>query len=495
MKVIDKTIYMLLIAFIALAMAGCSEYNPVLQVEGGLVKGIETETRGVYVYRGIPYAAPPLGDLRWKEPQPVSPWSGVRLCDRFGHPGFQAVHYPGLYTTEWGYGSEAAYSEDCLYLNVWTNSPGRPERKMPVALFIHGGGFQEGWGSEPEFDAQKWAEKDVVLVTFNYRLGVFGFMAHPELSAESEHGVSGNYGLLDMIAALKWIRNNIAQFGGDAGNVMLFGQSAGADGVRKLCESPLSAGLFSKAVIMSGDGLRSNGATVRGHQDLTLREAEQNCKEILDWAGLTDSRKMRAAQTEVIFSLSGVYNMVHGGTAAERFGYEPGITKRPILDNYVSIRSFDDAAIKDSLHHVTYMIGFTMHDYLKDMRNAIDDFCLNRDSCGDKVYAYQFARPLPTEDGTRQLEGTFHSADLWYVFGSMRHSNRPWTKGDDSISETMLTAWTNFAKTGNPGLGWEPYTKENPQYMIFKLDESGRNASAMGLPIDGSNVFHRTPFD
>lgn len=146
---------------------------------------------------------------------------------------------------------------------------------------------------------------------------------------------------------------------------MLFGQSAGADGVRKLCESPLSAGLFSKAVIMSGD----------------------------------------------------------------------------------------------------------------------------------KVYAYQFARPLPTEDGTRQLEGAFHSADLWYVFGSMRHSNRPWTKGDVSISETMLTAWTNFAKTGNPGLGWEPYTKENPQYMIFKLDESGRNASAMGLPIDGSNVFHRTPFD
>lgn len=255
---------MLLIAFIALAMAGCSEYNPVLQVEGGLVKGVETETRGVYVYRGIPYAAPPLGDLRWKESQPVSPWSGVRLCDRFGHPGFQAVHYPGLYTTEWGYGSEAAYSEDCLYLNVWTNSPGRPERKMPVALFIHGGGFQEGWGSEPEFDAQKWAEKDVVLVTFNYRLGVFGFMAHPELSAESEHGVSGNYGLLDMIAALKWIRNNIAQFGGDAGNVMLFGQSAGADGVRKICESPLSAGLFSKAVIMSGDGLRSNGATDRG---------------------------------------------------------------------------------------------------------------------------------------------------------------------------------------------------------------------------------------
>ncbi|MCQ2059628.1 MAG: carboxylesterase family protein [Bacteroidaceae bacterium] len=485
----------LCVACIALAMAGCMEYNPVLQVEGGLVQGVKTDAKGVYVYRGIPYAAPPLGDLRWKEPQPVNAWSGIRLCNSFGHPSFQAAHYPGLYTTEWGYGNEAAYSEDCLYLNVWTNAPGKPESKLPVALFVHGGGFREGWGSEPELDARQWAEKGVITVTFNYRLGVFGFMAHPELSAESAHGVSGNYGLLDMIAALKWIRNNIAQFGGDAGNVTLLGQSAGADGVRKLCESPLSAGLFDKAIIMSGDGLRGGDAAVRGHQDLTLKEAEQNCKEVLDWAGLTNLQKMRAAQTEVIFSLSSVYNMVHGGTTAERFAYEPGITQRPILDNYVSFRSFDNAAMKDSLHHVTYMIGFTMHDYLGDMRYAIDAFCLNRDSCGDRVYAYQFARPLPTEDGTRQLEGAFHSADLWYVFASMRHSNRPWTKGDANLSNTMLTAWTNFAKTGNPGLSWEPYTKENQRYMIFKLDDSGQDASAMGFPLDGNNVFHRTPFD
>lgn len=480
---------------IVLMASGCNDSCPVLEVEGGRIQGVPADVRGVYVFRGIPYAAPPVGALRWREPQPVVPWEGVKVCSNFGHPSYQSVHYPGLYTTEWGYGEEPSYSEDCLYLNVWTNAPGRTDGHLPVALFIHGGGFQEGWGSEPEMDGQEWAAKDVVLVTVNYRLGVFGFLAHPELSAESPHGVSGNYGLLDMIAALKWIRDNIARFGGDPENVMLFGQSAGADGVRKLCESPLAEGLFSKAVIMSGDGLHRDRGTMSGHEDLSLAEAERNCKEVLDWAGLTDLEKMRAASTEVIFSLSAIRNMVGGGDAAERFGYEPGITSRPILDGYSSLRSFDDAAMADSLHHVTYMIGFTMHDYLKDMRTPTDEFCLNREECGDAVYAYQFARPLPFRGDGGDLEGAFHSADLWYVFKSMRHSSRPWTEGDKELSESMLTAWTNFAKTGDPGMGWTPYTKDSPQYMLFRLDGSGRNASAMGEPVDGTDVFHITPFD
>ena len=157
--------------------------NPVLKIEGGQIQGVTTDNPGVYVYKGIPYAAPPIGDLRWKEPQPVVAWEGIRQCDRFGHPGYQAVHYPGFYTSEWGYGDEAPYSEDCLYLNVYTKAPGDVNKKLPVALWIHGGGYREGWGTEPEFDGQEWASKDVVLVTINYRLGIFGFMPYGELSA------------------------------------------------------------------------------------------------------------------------------------------------------------------------------------------------------------------------------------------------------------------------------------------------------------------------
>ena len=154
--------------------------QPVLSVEGGQIQGVPADVAGVTVFRGIPFAAPPIGDLRWKAPQPVVPWEGVRVCDTFGHPPFQAAHYPGGYTTEWGYGAEAPYSEDCLYLNVWTKAPGKVDAKLPVAVWVFGGGMREGWSSEPEFDGQEWAGKDVVLVSFNYRVGPFGFFADTE---------------------------------------------------------------------------------------------------------------------------------------------------------------------------------------------------------------------------------------------------------------------------------------------------------------------------
>ena len=237
--------------------------NPVLTIEGGQVQGVKADIKGVYVFRGIPYAAPPIKGLRWKAPQPVVPWPGVKIADKFGHPGYQAVHYPGGYTTEWGYGDEAPYSEDCLYLNVWTKAPGKTDKKLPVALWIHGGGYREGWGSEPEFDGQEWGNKDVVPVSINYRLGVFGFLTHPELSKESPNHVSGNYGILDQIESLKWIKKNIAQFGGDPENVTIFGQSAGAGSVKTLCESPLARGLFKKAIIMSGGGMTRAGAAAK----------------------------------------------------------------------------------------------------------------------------------------------------------------------------------------------------------------------------------------
>ncbi len=468
-------------------LAGCAENSPILTIEGGQIQGVKADINGVYVYRGIPYAAAPIGELRWKEPQPVVPWEGVKVCDQFGHPGYQSVHYPGGYTTEWGYGDEAPYSEDCLYLNVWTKAPGKVDAKLPVALWIHGGGYREGWGSEPEFDGQEWADKDVVLVSINYRLGVFGFLTHPELDAESPHGVSGNYGILDQIESLKWIKKNIAQFGGDPDNVMVFGQSAGGGSVRTLCESPLTVGLFNKAVIMSAGGLNPvSGAPANGRSSITLESAEQQTKAVLDWAGLTDLKKMRAASTETLYALSTIKNMVdnpdpQGPAMFRMFG--AGITGMPVVDGYVSLRSFDEAAINDNLPHIKYMMGYTQDD-MGDMREGIGAFCINREELGDVAYAYQFARPLP-DDGSQEnvLQGAFHSSDLWFVFKSLKHCWRPWTKGDWDLSEKMLTAWSNFAKTGEPGEGWAPYTKENPEFMVFKLDENDAEASAMGEPV------------
>ena len=489
-----------LLLLAVLALFGCSKtaVSPVLTIEGGQVQGVSTETPGVFVFRGIPYAAPPIGENRWKEPQPVVPWEGVRLCDKFGHPSYQAIQYPGGYYTEWGYGDEAPYSEDCLYLNVWTKAPGQTDKKLPVALWIHGGGYREGFGTEPEFDAQAWGGKDVVLVSINYRLGVFGFMTHPELSAESPHGVSGNYGILDQIESLKWIKKNIAQFGGDPDNVMIFGQSAGAGSVKTLCESPLARGLFHKAVIMSGGGLTvpqaapaaapaaaarpAAAAAPRGgmmmRRAMSLPEAELATKEVMDWAGLTDLKKMRAAATETIHALGTIYNGATGKFAM--------LTGSPIVDGYVSLESFDAAAQDGTLADVPYMIGYTLND-MGDMAGGIAAFCVNREEKGNKAWAYEFARPLP-DDGshpevTVRLKGAFHSSDLWFVFKSLQHCWRPWTKGDWDLSEKMLTAWTNFAKTSDPGLGWTPLTKDNNKFMLFKLDASDVENSEMGDPI------------
>ena len=482
-----------------LALMACNESKegndcPVLTVEGGRIQGVRAENPGVFVYRGIPYAAPPIGELRWQEPHQVVPWDSIRQCDKFGHPGYQAVHYPGFYASEWGYGDEAPYSEDCLYLNVWTKAPGETEKKLPVALWIHGGGYREGWGSEPEFDGQEWASKDVVLVTINYRLGIFGFMTHPELSAESSNKVSGNYGILDQIQSLKWVKENIAQFGGDPDNVTIFGQSAGAGSVRTLAESPLARGLFHKAVIMSGgginvparDGEEAKPATPVNRfftYNPTLQEAEADTKKVMDWAGLTDLKKMREASTEILYTLPQIYNMV---TKSDLF-----IMQRPIIDGYVSLKSFDEATRDGSIANVPYMIGYTLND-MGAMGPGIAEFCKVRQTHGAKAWAYEFARPLP-DDGehpeiTDRLKGAFHSSDLWFVFKSLKHCWRPWTQGDWDLAEKMLTAWTNFAKYGDPNGAeegeWTPCTAESPQFMLFQLDANNQEASKMGAPIE-----------
>jgi para-nitrobenzyl esterase len=335
----------------------------------------------------------------------------------------------------------------------------------------------------------------VVLVSINYRLGIFGFLTHPLLAEESPNHVSGNYGILDQIEALKWIKKNIEQFGGDPNNVTIFGQSAGGGSVRTLCESPLARGLFHKAVIMSAQGLaipNPNGGMMGArYSGGSIEDAAANAKKMFDWAGMTDLQKMRQASTETVFALPTIYAQANSsGQQQGGFGMmRMGMGYMPMIDGYVSVKSFDDATREGTLADVPYMIGYTLND-MGNMAPNIAEFCKVREQKGGKAWAYEFARPLP-DDGshpevTQRLRGAFHSSDLWFVFKSLKHCWRPWTKGDWDLSEKMLTAWTNFAKYSDPngpkGGEWKPCTAKNTKFMVFKLNDQDAEASFFGEP-------------
>ncbi|MBR6424011.1 MAG: carboxylesterase family protein [Bacteroidales bacterium] len=452
-----------------LLTTACTEKNPVLTIEGGCIQGVPTGTPGVTVYRGIPFAAPPVGELRWKEPQPVVPWDGVKVADTWGNPAWQAAHTPGGYTPEFFFDGDPAFSEDCLYLNIWTPAAGKPSKKLPVTLWIHGGGYSAGWGFEPEMDGEEWARHGGVLVTFNYRLGLLGFLSHPVLSAESERGVSGNYGMLDQIAALKWVRANIAQFGGDPDHITLMGQSAGAMSVQTLVTSPLSKDLVAGAIIQSGGGI-TDGPLLGGTQ---LAEAEVSGQELMEWAGYETLEQMRAASPEELLAIPMRYMM-------EKKQY---LRLSPVVDGYAYPETFQEAALAGRIANVPYMMGCTLDD-MGMLASGIDRFCFEREKAGIPAYAYQFARRLPTDGREGVLQGAFHSSELWYMFKSLRFCWRPFISGDYDLAEQMITFWTNFAATGNPNATgpeiWTPCTSSSPEFMILKLDDDGQVASEMG---------------
>ena len=463
----------------AVALVGCSPVNPVLEIEGGKIQGVESSVKGVYIYKGIPFAAPPVGDLRWKEPQPVVPWEGVKVADTFGPGAMQAKHDSSNPWTSEFYWEDPEFSEDCLYLNVWTPAPGKPGKKLPVAMWIHGGAYTGGWGYEPEFDGKVWAEKGVVLVTVNYRLGIFGFLNHPFLAEESPNHVSGNYGILDQVAALKWVHANIAAFGGDPDNITILGQSAGAGSVKTLVSSPLTGGLIKKAIIQSGGGVnvRPAGAPAPAQPAASMMDIIGNAwKTVFDWAGYDTLEKMRAASTEDVFTLAARY-------AAET-GNRLQLGTRPVVDGYLSTESFDEAALAGRIKDIPYMIGYTRDD-MGNPEEGIRRFCDLRNTAGQPVYAYQFAHALPDDEaGSHDMKGAFHSSELWYMFKSLDRGDRPFTQADWALAEHVISCWTNFAKTGDPGLGWKPYTPEAPDFMVFDLSEDGaKDASAMGAPL------------
>lgn len=459
---------------ILLAMVGCKTGSPVISVEGGLVKGVPTKTPGVTVFKGIPFAAPPVGDLRWKAPQPLVPWQGTRSCNKWGHPAWQEAHNPGGYTAEFFFDGDPEFSEDCLYLNIWTPAAGDSEAKLPVTLWIHGGAYVAGWGFEPEMDGEEWAKHGGILVSCNYRLGLLGFLAHPDLSAESPNGVSGNYGLLDQIAALKWVKNNIEAFGGDPDHITIMGQSAGALSVKALITSPLAMDMLSGAIIQSGSGIVDK--PLLGEDPLS--DAESAGKALMDWAGYKTLEEMRAAPAEELVTLTDRY--------ADKTGQQPSGVNAPVIDGYVLKEPFSDAALGGRIADVPYMIGATLDD-MYVLGKGIDKFCLEREKAGGIAYAYLFARRLPTDGRPDVLSGAFHSSELWYMFKSLSHCWRPFTEGDYELAEQMITFWTNFAACGNPNGTqedtWTPYSEESPMTMVLKLNATKSSASSAMIEV------------
>ena len=372
-----------------LLLAACTAKLPVVKVEGGLLQGVPSEDPSVIVFKGIPYAAPPVGELRLQPPQDVIPWEGVRECSAFSAIAPQPGNAPGtFYGEEFYWMPQPEQSEDCLYLNVWApaKAVGKKGAALPVAMWIHGGAFVNGYGFEVSMDGDKWAQKDVILVTINYRLG---------------ENAAGNLNILDQIKALEWISKNIAEFGGDPSNVTIFGQSAGGMSVRTLLISPLAKGLFAKAIIQSGGGMG------------------------LDQIGSI-------------------------------------LTSAPQVDGDVVPEPFDKAVMDGTIADIPIMTGYTSDDLPFFKEESVGAFCALRDSLGTApVYEYEFTRDLPGEDKDvpDNLPGAFHSAELWYVFGTLGRSWRPFTDEDYALSEEIVSAWTDFCKTGSPGWPEYPFKK------------------------------------
>jgi para-nitrobenzyl esterase len=425
--------------------------NPVVKVEGGMVQGVVSASSDVTVFRGIPYAAPPVGDLRWKRPQSVVKWEGVRKADTFSNICWQPGNAVGtFYGNEFYWKENTVQSEDCLYLNIWTpaDAVGQSDKKLPVAFWVHGGAYFNGYGHEITMDGDAWANRGVILVTINYRLGIFGFLAHPELSAETLDGTSGNYGTYDQVAALKWVHENIAQFGGDSDNITVLGQSAGAASIKNLVSSPLSKGMIKNAIIQSGGGIGSFGTSDDGQ-----KQAETTGKTFMDRFGYTSLKKMRAASAEDLLN---------------HFKAEGMGLFRPHIDGILLKESFDDAAKNQHLADAEYMIGCTLDD-IRPMGKQIDEFCFLRDSLDHRpAYQYLFTRKLP---GTH--DGAFHSAELWYMFHTLDRSWRPMTEADYKLADEVMDCWTNFVKYGNPNKpgseDWHPFTLANPYVMTFNI--------------------------
>ncbi len=478
-----------------------------VKVEGGILEGITAADPAVRIFEGVPYAAPPAGALRWQAPQPATPWTGVRKADQFGARCYQAPVFSDMIFRDKG------ISEDCLYLNVWTPAPA-PKKRLAVLVYFYGGGFAAGASDEPRYDGTNFAKKGLIVVTANYRLGVFGFVAHPALTAESAHRASGNYGLLDQVAALQWVQRNIAAFGGDPGKVTIGGEPAGSASVSALMASPLAAGLF-RGVIGESGGMFNTGGVLAG---LPLEKAEKMGVEFATALGAKTLAEMRAAPAEDVLKAS-------TKNVAVRFG--------PIIDGYflpaepkaifaagkqnraALLAGWNADEVRGSVLGANKPTAASFPDVLKKQfgdkaGEAAKVYAASNDdeavaSAGDlagdtfiaystwkwmemeaatgqePVYRFRFDRPVPLPEGMPSPGGVKglagHSWELEYVFGELDSKKAAWGPEDRKTSEEVAGYWASFIRTGNPNGGGLPkWPAFNKTHEVMHLDAASHAA-------------------
>jgi para-nitrobenzyl esterase len=460
-----------------------------VQLDSWLLAGVPGRDASLRVFKGVPYAAPPIFDLRWRSPQPPAKWTGVRQADRFAPACFQLGRGWGEFYQAEFFQHPEPMSEDCLYLNVWAGPPGE-RASRPVLVWIHGGAFAEGSGSLPSFDGEALAKKGLVVVTINYRLNVFGFMAHPDLTKESSQGSSGNYGLLDQVAALQWVQRNIAAFGGDAARVTVAGQSAGSSSVHFLESSPLAKGLFARAIAQSGSGVDRAVNTVR------LKDAEAAGVSYAKALAALSAKELRAKpaaallQGELRFRpnldgwvvpddpaavmIAGRQNDVPtltGMTADEQVGFQPRTVKASEFRDAMTKRFGAMAAAFGALYPAaTDEQARVARDASARDQTAVSLrawAAMRARTAKTPLYIYYFSRPSPGRDS--EHIGAFHSGELEYIFGTLDATDRPWEAIDRKLSETMSSYWANFAGTGDPnGAGlpkWPSFGDDSLGFM------------------------------
>lgn len=478
-----------------------------IQVDGGKVTGTLSSDSKVAIYKGIPYAAPPVGDLRWKEPQPVVKWKGVKEADAFGPSCIQPAQAPfWMWSTEFIIDTSKGYSEDCLTLNVYTQTDS-DTKKRPVILYIHGGGNTTGGSSVEVYDGEAIANKDAVYITINYRVGILGFLAHSELTAESKDKVSGNYALLDQIAALEWVKKNISKFGGDPKNVTIAGQSAGAANVNALALSPKAEGLFQKAVAMSGNQIRSK------YRTLAQKEAE--AAQVFEGKTLEEMRAMPADQLLSLpfsggFTIDGkvvtgnpvdVLKEGNQNDVAMMTGYVQGDSGiggiLPLANPFEPLTTMSKENYEKSVNQVfgtkasevLALYPATGEEAVSQFNEVNQDammasqlsFAKARALQGEApTYVYYFDHIMPGEESAKW--GSFHTADVPYFlnyFSPLRENF--WTPIDYDLGEKMSNYLVNFANTGNPNgknlLNWNAYNG-NMSFIHFGDQVSTTNLSA-----------------
>ena len=498
------------------------------RIENGIIEGLYDTKAGLQYYFGVPFAKPPIGDLRWKAPQMLDNWSGVKETKKFGPRAVQGVIYGDMNSRSNG------ISEDCLYLNVWTPAK-RNTTGLPVLVYFYGGGFVAGDGAEPRYDGASMAKKGIIVVTINYRLGIFGFLAHPELSAEASYKASGNYGLLDQNAALKWVNRNIAAFGGDPKKITIAGESAGSISVSAQMVSPLSRNLIAGAIGESG------AAIFPTLSPIPLADAEKLGLEFAKNAGGLNIKQMRALSTQEVYEMAQESRRFGFPTVVDGYFYPKTpieIFKAKEQAQVPLLLGWNSAEIPG----MAFMRGlpYTDENYVKMVKETYPDdyaevlklyphgsvkeieqsatalasdrfivystwkwFDLHRKNSTQAVYRYLYSKLRPPlvdqslstglaggtlkkeEGGPKMPEaiGAPHACEIEYCMGNLDLVKEfAWTKDDYKVSDTMLNFFANFIKSGNPnatGLPeWSAAQAQDAAPPVMIIDTDSKTVKA-----------------